>query len=75
MCEGAMPSTAIKDHEYDPDLRQLTITFVTGRIYAYFDVPLDVADGLEHASSKGAYFNQYIRERYAFHEIAPPDLK
>ncbi|HET7849976.1 MAG TPA: KTSC domain-containing protein [Pseudolabrys sp.] len=70
-----MPSTAIKDHDYDAALRQLAITFVTGRIYVYFDVPLEVADSLEHASSKGAYFNRHIRDRYDFREITPAEFK
>ncbi len=70
-----MPSTAINDHDYDAELRQLAVTFITGRVYVYFDVPLDVADAFEHASSKGAYFNRHIRDRYAFREVTPAGLK
>jgi hypothetical protein len=69
-----MPSTAIADIEYEPDRERLTVTFVTGRIYEYFDVPPDEAAAFQSAASKGAYFNHRIRDRYRFHEItASPD--
>jgi len=64
-----MPSTAIADIDYDEDRQQLTVTFVTGRIYRYIDVPFDVAAGFQSAFSKGAFFNSQIRDRYAFREI------
>ena len=64
-----MPSTAISDIDYDSSREMLTVTFVTGRVYEYFDVPLDVADAFQHAGSKGAFFNREIRDRYRFREI------
>lgn len=66
-----MPSTAIADIDYDPQQRCLTVTFITGRVYQYDDVPGDVAGAFATAPSKGAYFNRYIRDRYAFREITP----
>jgi len=42
---------------------------VTGRIYQYFDVPAEVAASFQSASSKGAFFNCYIRDRYDFREV------
>jgi hypothetical protein len=65
-----MPSTVIKDFEYEPELARLTITFTTGRIYQYFMVPPDVAASLQGALSKGAYFNDRIRDRFSFREVA-----
>jgi len=64
-----MPSTAIADIDYDADREKLTVTFVTGRVYEYDDVPPDAADAFQHASSKGAFFNRQIRDRYQFREI------
>ena len=64
-----MPSTAISDIDYDSSRETLTVTFVTGRVYEYFDVPLDVADAFQHAGSKGAFFNRKIRDCYKFREI------
>jgi hypothetical protein len=64
-----MPSTAIADIEYELDRERLTVTFVTGRIYEYFDVPVEVVASFQSAFSKGTFFNSYIRDRYDFREI------
>jgi len=59
-----MPSSVIKAFAYDDEGQVLTITFVSGRAYAYQDVPADVAQGLRLAFAKGEYFNRAIRKRY-----------
>lgn len=64
-----MPSTAIADIEYDYGRERLTVTFVTGRIYEYVDVPAEVAASFQSAFSKGTFFNSYIRDRYDFREL------
>ena len=66
-----MPSTAIADIKYDPRRERLNVTFLTGRIYEYVDVPPEVVASFQSAFSKGAFFNSYIRDRYDFREIAP----
>jgi len=66
-----MPSTAIRDIDYDAERLLLFVTFVTGRVYAYERVPQDVSDAFQQASSKGAFFNRFIRDRYRFREIIP----
>ena len=71
MNESAMPSTVIKDFDYDADTRELEITFVTGRVYVYSAVPEDVFEGFLAASSKGEFFNAEIRNVYAYREITP----
>jgi hypothetical protein len=64
-----MPSTAIANFEYDKETERLTVTFVTGRIYQYVDVPGEVAASFQSASSKGMFFNAYIRDRYDLREL------
>lgn len=59
-----MPSSVVRAFAYDGDHRILTITFVSGRVYAYQDVPADIADGLRLAFAKGEYFNKAIRHRF-----------
>lgn len=59
-----MPSSVIKAWRYDAQSRDLTITFVGGRAYAYQGVPADIAQGLRLAFAKGEYFNKAIRDRY-----------
>lgn len=66
-----MPSSVIADIDYEPERERLTVTFVTGRVYEYFDVPADVTASFQSAFSKGAFFNSRIRERYRCREVTP----
>ena len=61
-----MPSTVIRDFVYKSADRTLQVLFVSGRCYAYHDVPAEIADAMHRAFSKGEYFNQHIRDRYRF---------
>ena len=58
-----MPSNAISDIAYDRERERLAITFVSGRIYEYVDVPAEVAASFQSSFSKGTFFNSYIRDR------------
>jgi len=64
-----MPSSVIRAFDYDPQAQTLKVTFVTGRCYAYLDVPEKVADALRAASSKGEYFNRAIRDHFRFERL------
>lgn len=59
-------STAIRRAEYNPQTRVLSIWFgPSGGPYNYYSVPARIWNGLQTASSKGAYFNMFIRDQYA----------
>ncbi|HMF22769.1 MAG TPA: KTSC domain-containing protein [Pseudolabrys sp.] len=66
-----MLSIAIVDIGYDRKRERLTVTFASGRIYEYVDVPAEVAASFRSAFSKGTFFNSYIRDRYDFRELTP----
>jgi hypothetical protein len=66
-----MPSTVIRRFDYDPDRRELEISFTTGRRYLYSEVPLEAAQRFREAFAKGVHFNRYIRDRYPFRELGP----
>jgi hypothetical protein len=55
-------SSAIAAVGYDG--HTLTVEFRNGRIYDHPRVPYSVYEGLMRASSKGWYYNTYIRGRY-----------
>ena len=61
-----MPSSVIRPFSYDPTAHTLDVHFVSGRRYAYLDVPTRVAAALNRAASKGGFFNRRIRDRYRF---------
>ena len=66
-----MPSTVIKRFDYDPAEQALIVTFTTGRIYRYNEVPPDVAERFRGAFAKGRFFNARIRDRFSFTELEP----
>jgi hypothetical protein len=61
-----MPSTVIRSFRYHADRRELEVTFRSGRVYAYLDVPLGTAKAMRAASSKGEFFNAHVRDVFAF---------
>ena len=61
-----MPSTVIRRFHHDAGTNRLIVEFQSGRVYAYFDVPPEVFAAMRKAHSRGAYFNEQIRDRYAF---------
>ncbi|MGX4803802.1 KTSC domain-containing protein [Bradyrhizobium guangdongense] len=64
-----MPSSVIRFFRYAPDTRELKVTFVSGRLYVYENVPPEVAAAFRDARSKGTFFNHEIRDRYAYRDI------
>jgi len=54
---------------YDDDIRELTVTFVKGTMYKYFNVPYYVFDELVSASSAGRYFNMNIAKKFQFEKV------
>lgn len=66
---GYMSSTAIDSVGYDPEHRELRITFKSDRTYVYEDVPVDTYEELLSAESRGTYFNHNIRDAYEYREV------
>jgi hypothetical protein len=64
-----MPSSVIRKFDYDPAGHKLAVTFVSGKRYAYMDVPEHVANDFRKAFSKGEYFNEAIRDHYSFERL------
>lgn len=64
-----MPSTVISRFSYDPQRLELTIRFVTGRVYVYSGVPAVEVERFRAAFAKGVHFNRHIRDRFACREV------
>ena len=65
-----MPSHVIRRYFYCTDSGELWVEFVSGRRYVYSGVPMEVAQTLGSAFSKGVYFNTRIRNSFPCREIA-----
>ena len=57
-------SSAIGAVGYDPHVMRMQIRFVQGHTYTFCGVPQSIFDGLLSASSKGKYYERYIRDKY-----------
>jgi hypothetical protein len=59
-----MPSSVIRSYAYDEARHRLDVEFVSGRWYAYHDVPPRVVEAMRKAFSKGSFFNRRIRDHF-----------
>ena len=59
-------STTLSTVAYDGMRNLLQLEFRSRAFYRYFGVPAAVHEALLGAPSKGSYFNQAIRGRYAY---------
>ena len=64
-------STAIRSIGYNEDKQILEVEILeTGRVYKYFNVPLEEYMDFLDAKSLGEYYNRVIKENYEFREMA-----
>lgn len=61
-----MPSTVIRGFTFDDRQRRLRVTFQSGDIYDYFDVPPDLPTDWRAAFSKGTFFAENVRDRFDY---------
>ncbi|MBW8362694.1 MAG: KTSC domain-containing protein [Kaistella sp.] len=61
-----MPSTVIKKYFYHPEQEILTIIYVSGSVYDYFEVPQVVFDEFRAAYSKGVFLHKNIKPFYRY---------
>jgi hypothetical protein len=62
----AVSSSMMNWVEYNPNTKELSITFNSGRTCVYSGVSKETYEGLLQSDSQGKYFNQYIKDRYPF---------
>lgn len=62
-------STNIWQIGYDAEEQKLYIKFNKGGLYSYNEVPADVWEAFESASSKGQFFYKAIKGRFDFTKI------
>ena len=66
----SVESTTLVTVSYDGTRELLQLEFFSRAVYEYFGVPAAVHQSLLDASSKGRYFNQAIRGRFAYRVIS-----
>ncbi|HVU98365.1 MAG TPA: KTSC domain-containing protein [Puia sp.] len=66
-----MPSSVVRYFRYDAGARRLRVHFVSGDIYDYIEVPLQVYESMKKSGSKGTFLNTRIKGKYAFEKVGP----
>lgn len=59
-------STAIESLSYNGHDAVMSVLFVTGQQYDYFNVPRSVAKNVLSADSQGKAFHKHIRGQYSY---------
>ena len=62
-------SSNLKSIGYDINTSILEVEFKNGRVYQYFNVPINVYNALINASSVGKYLNSNIVGVYKYTEL------
>lgn len=62
-------SSRILKMSYIKSKKLLTITFNSGATYEYYDVPMEVTDGIIQADSLGKYFDKNIKGIYNYRRV------
>ena len=70
-----LDSSFILKMSWFEDGNVLMLTFNTGSIWAYYDVPFEVYSGFCKAKSYGSYFNSNIRNIYASERVNYVDIE
>lgn len=63
------PSSTIQAAAYWSDRQYLVVSFKSGGSYSYTDVPVEVVQRWERASSAGSYFYYNIRTSFAYQKM------
>ncbi|HEV8082459.1 MAG TPA: KTSC domain-containing protein [Chitinophagaceae bacterium] len=64
-----MPSSVISTINYNKANAILSITFVSGMVYDYKNVPEEIYMALISSGSKGIFFNKHIKGSYKFKKV------
>ena len=69
LIEVDVESSNLQGAVYNTENKNLRVTFKTGNIYEYDDVPWDVFTKFRMAESQGKYFNANIARKYTYKKV------
>jgi len=69
MIREPVASSNVVSIGYDADAETLEVEFSSSAVYQYYNVGAALNEQLMQASSKGQFFNQYIRNAYPFSRV------
>ncbi len=69
LIEVLIESSNLKSAKYDTESQDLVVTFNSGAIYEYNNVPWEKFTKFRMAKSQGKYFNESISRSYKYTKI------
>jgi hypothetical protein len=69
MNRTAVTSSNIRSIGFEPESETLEVEFKSGGLYQYANVPKSLFDRFMAASSKGRFFDQYVRDKFRTRKI------
>jgi hypothetical protein len=64
-----MPSSVVSHINYFPASQILRVTYVSGSVYDYKNVPEVIYNAMKNAFSKGTYLNKYVKGHFSFEKV------
>lgn len=55
--------------KYDPETQTLSVTYISGSVYNYKNVPVEEYELMKKSGAKGIYLNKNIKGKYAFEKV------
>jgi hypothetical protein len=65
-----MPSSVVAHFSYDPERSVLTVTFTSGAVYEYLQIPVEIYDAMKASFSKGTFLNTDVKGHYKYKKIS-----
>lgn len=65
----SVPSSNIASIGYDEGTETLEVEFLSGSVYQYYNVPLNMYEQLMQDGSKGRFLNTYIKNAYPYSRV------
>ena len=69
MIDVSIKSSSLKSASYDCLNESMTVTFNSGSVYKYSEVPLSLFTKFRMAKSQGQYFNKHISPNYIYRKV------
>ena len=64
-----MPSSVVASFKYHAPSSTLRVTYVSGTVYDYKNVPEEIYTAMKTSFSKGTFLNQHIKGKFPFEKI------
>ncbi len=64
-----MPSSVVAAFKYNAAQSILRVTYVSGKVYDYKNVPESVYNEMKDAPSKGTFLNNVVKRNFPFRKV------